>query len=658
MSIFALAALGVAILPNAWGAGSSENCNSSSSKNNKLCQSRTQQLLQSDEVHLRRKELMQKGAEMKLLMVEDSVTEENSVSESTEFIQGPCPWSHHHYRTHKGPLCEDGAFSWDCVGEHHGQREQCPRSHPLMCARKACGASGKDYCCEHDCNGWDGIRPTTNCPSPSVCNANVPLDLVFLVDSSGSIGETGFDQTRHYLKKVAAGLPLGSSNVSTHLSIVQFSDKNIPTVDLSISEGIAFNKVEAAVDAMGWHTGDTHTGKALDFVVDKVFPHRGVAQMLAIVTDGKSNGNTDVREAAARARNLGVVIIAIGIVDSDYDELLNVTGGNKANVLTVKRHLDLLPAVNETQKMVCAHCLVLTPGLRSLRPTPAPHPGPGPPPTPQPTGIMCDKFTCPEGYNQRANPESRPGEDRAACCYKVGVCAGQAVGSVCSLGDIGSSLIPNPSFEEHVGCPSSPGQLRYAKTWVQATGATSDYWIGAPTCRNEGWRRGTGGIGGMPQKAPDGDAFVGSILKGRTYFEYVGACLKSPLLSGVSYTLTMDMNAATSSSSYGGDTNGDTELLCVPRCSSLPAGGHGWMGNSFSVLAAASPGGGLQGGGEWKALTFSFTPTANCDAVMFGPAKTQTIQAGESGTYVMYDSLNLQSGSAGSCNADGECVPA
>lgn len=271
------------------------------------------------------------------------------------------------------------------------------------------------------------------------------------------------------------------------------------------------------------------------------------------------------------------------------------------------------------------------------------------------TVITCDSFTCPEGYLQRANPESRPGEDRATCCYKEGVCAGQAVGSACSLGDIGASFIPNPSFEEHSGCPTSFTQLSFANTWLQATGATSDYWIGAPTC-TDSWKVGIGGIGGMPQKASDGDAFVGSIKSGAPYFEYVGACLKSPLLSGVNYTLTMDMNAATTSGSYGGDTNGDTELLCVSTCSALPASGTGWMGGTFPVLAAASPGGGLQGGGAWKALTFSFTPSVDCPAIMFGPAQTQSVQPGETGNYVMYDALNLQDGSAGECDARGECV--
>ena len=53
-------------------------------------------------------------------------------------------------------------------------------------------------------------------------------------------------------------------------------------------------------------------------------------------------------------------------------------------------------------------------------------------------------------------------------------------------------------------------------------------------------------------------------------------------------------------------------------------GSQDHMGDQFPVLASASPGGGLQMKGGWKALTFSFTPNLDCAAVMFGPAKTQS----------------------------------
>lgn len=127
----------------------------------------------------------------------------------------------------------------------------------------------------------------------------------------------------------------------------------------------------------------------------------------------------------------------------------------------------------------------------------------------------------------------------------------------------------------------------------------------------------------------------------------------------MTYTLQMHMAAATSSASYGGDTNGDIDVLCIPSCDQLPISGSGVMDAAFDVLASGAPAGGLIGGGDWKPVSLTFTPTADCPAIIFGPASSQSIQAGESGTYVMYDMLNLQN-DVGVCNSDGEavCMPA
>jgi len=285
-----------------------------------------------------------------------------------------------------------------------------------------------------------------------------------------------------------------------------------------------------------------------------------------------------------------------------------------------------------------------------------------PPSTLSPSGVptgsgpFCIDFDCGEGYLLRQNPETRPGEDRATCCYREGVCAGAPEGSPCSLGDIDASLIPNPSFEEFTGCPTTYSQLNLAVAWVQATDATSDYWVGAPSCPDE-WRDGLGGLGQIPQQASDGDAIVGSIAKPvGDYFEYIGACLISPLQAGTTYTFNLDIAAATDSAGTGGDTNGITELLCVPTCDAFPIPGYGYKGNDYEVLATATPGGGLVGGADWKSITFEVVPNQNCPAIMFGPGQTQSVQAGQTGSYVLYDSLNLQEGEAGVCNGAGECV--
>jgi len=281
--------------------------------------------------------------------------------------EGPCVWGSPHNQDREEPLCEDGAFRWDCVGEGRGHRLQCPPNLPFMCLSEMCGGSGQNFCCEpheDNCTSLGGLRPANNCPPPEApavgCAPSIPLDLVFLVDSSGSMGEIGFDQSRHYLKQVISRLPLGLSNVSTHVSIVQFSETGDQTVDVPISDGFVFEEIEAAVNAMQWHTGDTHTGEAIEYVLEHIFPQtrEGTADMIALITDGKANGNVTPGEAAAKAKDLGVEIIAIGVSDYEFDELMNITGGNTDKVLTVSSYDELLATVNQTVEMVCENAVM------------------------------------------------------------------------------------------------------------------------------------------------------------------------------------------------------------------------------------------------------------------------------------------------------------
>jgi len=280
---------------------------------------------------------------------------------------GPCLWgSPHNMPDRQEPMCEDGAFAWDCVGNGHGHRLQCSSIFPVMCNATKCGSpSRKNYCCEKkagDCDKLGGVRPANNClvpePPEHGCTPQMPLDLVFLMDGSGSIGKKGYDQSRMFLKKVAQHLPLDQGNVSTQVGIVQFSDEGKESVELT--DGITFKEVEHAVNHMKWHgtkVADpmTHTGEAIDFVLDNVFPSvvsGGEEHLLAIITDGKANGKKDPAAMAAKARERGIDIIAIGVADYDMDELVNMTS-DQSKVLTVESHSKLLSIVNATAEVFC-----------------------------------------------------------------------------------------------------------------------------------------------------------------------------------------------------------------------------------------------------------------------------------------------------------------
>jgi len=147
---------------------------------------------------------------------------------------------------------------------------------------------------------------------------------------------------------------------------------------MALSDGFILEDIEAAVNTMQWHTGDTHTGEAIDYVLEHVFPQSrgGTAEMIALITDGKANGNVTPAEAAAKAKDLGVEIIAIGVSEYDHDELMSVTGEDSSKVLTVSSYDELVATVNQTVQMVCDNAVVL--------PTPAPTAAPPAPPPPAP----------------------------------------------------------------------------------------------------------------------------------------------------------------------------------------------------------------------------------------------------------------------------------
>jgi len=221
------------------------------------------------------------------------------------------------------------------------------------------------------------------------------------------------------------------------------------------------------------------------------------------------------------------------------------------------------------------------------------------------------------------------------------------------------SLIPNPSFEDFSRCPTSYGHLTgYADTWKQATSATSDLYVRGGGCT--GWDQDALG-------AADGVAYVGAIgVPSSPYIEYVGACLSTPLAANTAYTLQVSV-AAGLIQGYGGDTNGKSDLYCISSksscgtssCSSscFPLSGTVVNPGGDTLLATAEPAGGLIHGAGWKTMSFVFTPTVACHAVMLGPAAGATVESGKSGMMLYYDSLNLQSGGGWSGNTwDGCCV--
>lgn len=165
------------------------------------------------------------------------------------------------------------------------------------------------------------------------------------------------------------------------------------------------------------------------------------------------------------------------------------------------------------------------------------------------------------------------------------------------------SLIPNYSFESNSCCPSGYSQLNCADTWQQASGNTSDYFN---TCGfNDP-------LNANPYPLPGGGNGYGGFIDGysnATYKEYIGACLTSPMVAGNQYSLSLYVAQAAGDNSFNFSIYGSND------CSNLPFGGicptAGWdvLANIPVTFTAV---------GQWQLVTFTFIPTQDINAIVFG----------------------------------------
>jgi gliding motility-associated-like protein len=177
------------------------------------------------------------------------------------------------------------------------------------------------------------------------------------------------------------------------------------------------------------------------------------------------------------------------------------------------------------------------------------------------------------------------------------------------------SLIPNPSFEEKECCPQDRSQLDCAKTWIQASEATTDY---LHVCGWKGWNALP-----PPLPFPDGEAVVG-FRNGRyasnrvpNWKEYAGACLNAPMKAGTTYLIRFNIGFTRPEHSppldivFYGTTDckflpfgtGNTDFGC-------PTNGPGWaeLGKVYA-----------SGQNEWQLKEIQISPGTDIHAIAIGP---------------------------------------
>jgi len=116
------------------------------------------------------------------------------------------------------------------------------------------------------------------------------IDIVFVVDASGSIGSTNFNLVKSFLSRLVGRLDIDSGN--TRVALVTYASNVGSGFNLSDYNTVA--SIQRAISRLTYSSGGTNTAAALAYVRTTMLTsaagdRSNVPNVVVVLTDGNSN---------------------------------------------------------------------------------------------------------------------------------------------------------------------------------------------------------------------------------------------------------------------------------------------------------------------------------------------------------------------------------
>ncbi|KAM4821252.1 collagen alpha-6(VI) chain [Thomomys bottae] len=194
---------------------------------------------------------------------------------------------------------------------------------------------------------FDALKDIRNEVVQEICTKeackDMKADIMFLVDSSGSIGTENFQKMKLFMKSLVNRSQIGPDQVQ--IGVVQFSDVN--KEEFQLDKFRTQSHISSAIDHMPYIGETTLTGSALTFVSQYFSPTKGarpgVRKFLLLITDGEAQDA--VKEPAEALRQKGVVIYSVGVFHSNVTQLEEISG--RPEMVFYVENFDILQQIED-----------------------------------------------------------------------------------------------------------------------------------------------------------------------------------------------------------------------------------------------------------------------------------------------------------------------
>ncbi|XP_067016857.1 complement factor B-like isoform X1 [Acropora muricata] len=177
------------------------------------------------------------------------------------------------------------------------------------------------------------------------------LELVIVLDSSGSVKPTGFQLGKNFTKELVKTIGKSSRAGGTRVALVTFGTSAELEFNLGDARVSTLDKTSKAIDDVRYRGGGTATAMALELVQTAVAPmaRSGSHKALMFITDGKSNIGGSPKKIAKDLREIygfEIYAVAVGRKPSMY-ELSEIASSGEEYIIRVKSYEKLQKAIRQ-----------------------------------------------------------------------------------------------------------------------------------------------------------------------------------------------------------------------------------------------------------------------------------------------------------------------